>query len=294
MSTAAGIVIDYLRTQAEVIASRADDVAADAPDAVHRSRVATRRSRSALRTFASLFKRKQVRALRAELAWHADHLGGPRDAEVLKERLLTALDTLPGDDEAGPVAERLSAALDESHARAHAALVESMQTERYPQLRDRLARFVDDPPVRGSARAAGVDALPGLLERAVRRVGRLTERAAETDDDPHRWHEVRKAAKAARYCSEALIPAFGDPAKTLAEAWEEVTEALGEFQDTVVAEAYLATAAVHASEAGESPSGYLALIALELRQRDEALQRGRSALAAARAVPLPERSAATG
>ena len=79
-------VVDYLRTQAAVIADRAGDVRVDAPDAVHRSRVATRRSRSALRTFVPLFKRRRVRALRNELAWHADHLGAPRDAEVLKER----------------------------------------------------------------------------------------------------------------------------------------------------------------------------------------------------------------
>lgn len=287
MSTAAGVVVDYLRTQADVIAGRADDVRADAPDAVHRSRVATRRSRSALRTFAPLFSRKQVRALRDELAWHADHLGAPRDAEVLKERLLAALDTLPDDDQHGPIAERLAASLDESHARAHASLVESMQAQRYAELRDRLAAFVDRPPVRGGVRHAGVDALPELVERAVERVRWLTERAGETDDDPHRWHEVRKAAKAARYCSEALVPAFGDRAKTLVEAWEQVTEALGDYQDTAVAEAYLATAAVRATEADESAAGYLALIALEMRLRDESLQTGRVAVAEALALPLP-------
>lgn len=288
MTTASDVVVDYLRAQAEVIAGRADDVLADAPDAVHRSRVATRRSRSALRTFAPLFKRGKVRALRAELAWHADHLGAPRDAEVLKERLLAALATLPTDRAYGPVGERLAAALDETHARAHAGLVESMHTERYPALRDRLAGFVADPPVRGSARTAGVEALPGLLDRAVRRVRRLTERAAEIDDDAHRWHEVRKAAKAARYCSEALVPALGDPARALAEAWEQVTEALGEYQDTVVAEAYLATAAVRADEAGEPPAGYLALIARELGLRDESLSTGQEALTAALLLSPPD------
>ncbi|MFT4216433.1 MAG: CHAD domain-containing protein [Micropruina sp.] len=287
MTTATDVVIDYLRTQADVIAGRADDVLADAPDAVHRSRVATRRSRSALRTFAPLFRRGQVRALRDELAWHADHLGAPRDAEVLKERLLTALVSLPDAQASSTVGERLSASLNDTHARAHASLVESMDTERYRELRDRLAQFVIDPPVRQSARTAGIDALPGLLDGAVDRVRRLHERASEIDEDAHRWHEVRKAAKAARYCSEALTPAFGDPARTLAEAWEQVTEALGEHQDTVVAEAYLVTEAVRADEAGDSPAGYLALIALELRVREESLHAGQSALDAALALPLP-------
>lgn len=279
--SAADVVVDYLRQQADVIAGRAEDVLADAPDAVHRSRVATRRSRSALRTFAVLFRKRRVRELRDELAWHADHLGAPRDAEVLKERLLTALDTLPAEASFGPVAERLSASLDDTHARAHASLVESMRTPRYADVRAQLARFVADPPVRGSARSLGVEALPGLLDRAVDRVRRLTERAAETGEDAHRWHEARKGAKAARYCSEALVPAFGDDARALAEAWERVTEALGEYQDTVVAEAYLATEAVRAHEAGEPTDGYLALIAVELGLRDDSLRLGRAALDAA-------------
>lgn len=283
--TASDVVADYLRQQAGVIAARAGDVLVDAPDAVHRSRVATRRSRSALRTFAVLFRKRDVRELRDELAWHADHLGAPRDAEVLKERLLGALATLPPDDSYGPLAERLSAALDETHARAHASLVESMRTPRYDGVRDALERFVADPPVRKSAVGLGADVLPGLLDRAVDRVRRLTERAAETDEDAHRWHEARKGAKAARYCSEALVPAFGDPAETLAEAWEAVTEALGEYQDTVVAETYLATEAVHARDDGEPTEGYLALISLELGLREEALHAGRAALDAALALP---------
>ncbi len=287
MTTASDVVLAYLRTQADVIAGRADDVRVDAPDAVHRSRVATRRSRSALRTFAPLFRRARVRALRNELAWHADHLGAPRDAEVLKERLLAALATLPADDTHGPIAERLSASLDVTHARAHASLVDSMDTERYTSLRELLTDFLTDPPVRTHAQATQVGVLPNLLAGAVYRVGRLTERASEIDEDAHRWHEVRKAAKAARYCSEALVPAFGDDAELLADAWEQVTEAFGEHQDTVVAETYLATEAVNARQAGEPADGYLALIALELGLREESLHTGQAALHRALELPLP-------
>lgn len=104
MNAATRAVLDYLRTQADVIATRADDVLIDAPDAVHRSRVATRRTRSALRTFTPLFKKTRTRALRDELVWHADRLGAPRDAEVLKERLLATLDALPSDHVVGSAA----------------------------------------------------------------------------------------------------------------------------------------------------------------------------------------------
>lgn len=274
-------MLDYLRTQAGVIADRADDVLVDAPDAVHRSRVATRRARSALRTFAPLFTKGRLRRLRNELAWHADHLGAPRDAEVLKERLLTRVNDLDDAEIAGPVRRRLGDALDATHEHAHRSLVESMGTERYAALRANLADFVADPPLRKDGRRATRDRLVDLLDGAIDRVRRLEARAAEIGDDVHRWHEVRKAAKAARYCSEALVPVLGDHGEQLLRAWEAVTEALGEFQDTVVAESYLATAAVRAREAGEPADTYLELVLVELQSRDEALALGREALAAA-------------
>lgn len=274
-------MLDYLRTQAGVIADRADDVLVDAPDAVHRSRVATRRARSALRTFAPLFTKGRLRGLRNELAWHADHLGAPRDAEVLKERLLTRVNDLDDAEIAGPVRRRLGDALDATHEHAHRSLVESMGTERYAALRANLADFVADPPLRKDGRRATSHRLVDLLDGAIERVRRLEARAAEIGDDVHRWHEVRKAAKAARYCSEALVPVLGDHGEQLFRAWEAVTEALGEFQDTVVAESYLATAAVRAREAGEPADTYLELVLVELQSRDEALALGREALAAA-------------
>ena len=274
-------MLDYLRTQAGVIADRADDVLVDAPDAVHRSRVATRRARSALRTFAPLFTKGRLRGLSNELAWHADHLGAPRDAEVLKERLLTRVNDLDDAEIAGPVRRRLGDALDATHEHAHRSLVESMGTERYAALRANLADLVADPPLRKDGRRATRDRLVDLLDGAIERVRRLEARAAEIGDDVHRWHEVRKAAKAARYCSEALVPVLGDHGEQLLRAWEAVTEALGEFQDTVVAESYLATAAVRAREAGEPADTYLELVLVELQSRDEALVLGREALAAA-------------
>lgn len=281
MSRPGDSVLDYLRTQAGVIADRADDVLVDAPDAVHRSRVATRRARSALRTFAPLFTKGRLRGLSNELAWHADHLGAPRDAEVLKERLLTRVNDLDDAEIAGPVRRRLGDALDATHEHAHRSLVESMGTERYAALRANLADFVADPPLRKDGRRATRDRLVDLLDGAIERVRRLEARAAEIGDDVHRWHEVRKAAKAARYCSEALVPVLGDHGEQLLRAWEAVTEALGEFQDTVVAESYLATAAVRAREAGEPADTYLELVLVELQSRDEALALGREALAAA-------------
>lgn len=285
MSAAADTVVAYLRTQAEVIAGRSDDVLEDAPDAVHKSRVATRRSRSALRTFAPLFGKAPVKALRDELAWHADRLGAPRDAEVLRERLLAALAELPADRVSGPVRERLTRQLVDAHDAAHASLVDSMRTPRYADLRHALADFVANPPVKAAMAEAGRDVLADLLGRAVERVRRLAVRAEEVPDDLHHWHEVRKAAKAARYCSEAVQPAFGDPAADLIAAWEAVTEQLGQVQDTVVAEQTLIQHAAAALDADEPVETYLALEGVELRIRERALVAARDALQHALSLP---------
>ena len=82
----------------------------------NRSRVATRRLRSALRSYAGVFESGAVRGLRAELRWHAEELGAPRDAEVLAERLLAATGELP-EAARTEVAGLLRAALGRTHAR---------------------------------------------------------------------------------------------------------------------------------------------------------------------------------
>lgn len=281
MTRAGEVVVAYLATQRDVLADKHDEVRTDAPDAVHRSRVATRRARSALRTYKRLFDARAVRRLRDELAWHADLLGAPRDAEVLRDRLAAALDTLPSDRVHGPVRGRLTEDLEDTHRLAHARLVESMDTQRYRALRARLDRFVADPPSRAKAGKTARHALPRLLGAAVARVADLARRAEDLPSDLTHWHEVRKAAKAARYCSEALVAEFGEPAQRLVSAWEAVTEAFGAVQDSVVAEQVLVRLAAGALLAGEPTDTYLTLEARELAVRDEALARGRDALGTA-------------
>ncbi len=65
--------------------------------------------------------------------------------------------------------------------------------------------------------------------------------------------------------------AFGEAAEERARAWEQVTEALGEVQDTVVAEQTLIRHAATALSAGEPVETYLALESVELRQRERGL-----------------------
>ncbi|MEN0071084.1 MAG: CHAD domain-containing protein, partial [Propionicimonas sp.] len=276
--SAVAVVLDYLAAQVGTLQELEPGVRVDLPDAVHRSRVATRRLRTALRTFGPLFHADAVARLRAELAWHAAELGAPRDAEVLRDGLLEALDSLgvpPEAQERGLIAGSLVAA----HARAHTELVETMATSRYDDLHRLLEEWLADPPLEPAAAAGSGPVLHGLLDRARGRVTRLYARALRDPEDLVRWHEVRKAAKAVRYCAEALEPAFGGRATGHAAAWEAVTDAFGELQDSLVARAEVAGL-------GTDSPVLDALVAYEIGRGRAELVRGRAALDAALAASL--------
>ncbi len=262
---AADVVLSYLADQVAVVLGREPDVRADVPDAVHKTRVATRRLRSALRTFRRLLRRDVTDPLREEVRWFATALGEPRDAEVMRDRILTAVDALPDDQVVGPVRERVRDELDRRHASAHAALVEVLDSDRYRELVDRLLELLAEPPWRGRASRPAGKVLPGLVVRAVHRAREDADAAARADGDQrlHLLHEARKRAKAVRYACEALAPAFGEEAADAAAAWERVTETLGGLQDAVVAATWLRDLARTAEGAGEPTFTYGVLVGIE-------------------------------
>ena len=276
--TAAGVVLDYVSRQVGTLQELEAGVLGDEPDAVHRSRVATRRLRSALRTFRALFDQDEVRRVRDELAWHAGELGAARDAEVLRDGLLEALDNLGTPAEAAE-RELIGQSLHEAHQRAHAELRQTMATPRYDRLQESLAHWLADPPLAAADPVPAAPILHGLLDRSRARVATGYLAALRAPDDPAGWHEVRKAAKAVRYCAEALEPVYGERAGEHAAAWEAVTDAFGELQDSVVARAAIADLD------RESPA-LAALLAYQVGRGRAELSRGRAALDAARAASL--------
>jgi CHAD domain-containing protein len=76
-------------------------------------------------------------------------------------------------------------------------------------------------------------------------------------------HDVRKAAKRARYTAEALKPTLGKPMGRLAKLAENVQEVLGTHQDGVVAQERLLAEAGKARAAGEDTFTYGVLVGLE-------------------------------
>lgn len=294
---AADVILAYLAEQVAVIVGREAALRADGPASVHKTRVATRRLRSALRTFRRLLDREITDPLRQEVKWYAEVLGAPRDAEVMRAAVLDDLAELPSGLEVGPVADRVREELDGEHARAHAALVEVLDGPRYAELVDCLVDLLADPPWRGRAERPAARVLPPLVAKAVGRVERewrdlrAAEQAAAAGDEAHlvrgradrmhRLHEVRKRAKAARYAYEALTPAFGEEAATLATAWERVTEALGVVQDSVVGEERLRELTLAARDAGDPDFTYGVLLGRQLGVRAPMATVGEEAVEAA-------------
>jgi len=119
--TAQAVVGAYLGPQVETITGGQEDLRAEAPDSVHQVRVATRRVRTTLRVFRRLVRKEMTEPVRTELQWFAGVLGPVRDAEVLREHVLTALADLREEHRYGPVEQRLRTELDDEYQAARAS-----------------------------------------------------------------------------------------------------------------------------------------------------------------------------
>ena len=231
----------------------------DDPEDVHQARVGTRRLRSDLRTFAPLLEKEWLASLRDELRWLARALGAVRDADVLLERLRRQAATLPEPDTGGlaPLFRRLAKERD----RARAELLDVLESPRYVALVGRLVDAARRPPCRKAAKARAADAVPELVAGPLGKL-RKAVKALPDDPAPEQLHQVRILAKRARYAAEAAEPVAGDEGAALAKALAAVQEVLGDYQDAVVAEAWLRSAADEAGSPGSLAVGELIAVQL--------------------------------
>lgn len=248
--TAADVVMTYVHEQVAALKEADPAVRLDAPDAVHQMRVACRRLRSALKTFRPVLDRARTDPVRDELKWIAAVLGDARDTEVMHARLRHDAQG----DPAGTALARIDHDLDDRYAGAHRAALQAMTSQRYSRLLGDLDDLLDDPPLMLNATEPAGQILPPLAGRAfdaMRRLHDAAEAASTPEDREAGLHEVRKAAKRARYAAEAMTLAFGKDAKRFAAAMEQVQEVLGEHHDSVVTQQTLADMAARAHAAGE-------------------------------------------
>ena len=271
--TAGQALLHHLHEQVDELVARDPAVRRDLPDSVHKMRVASRRLRSALKTFRPLLDREVTDPLRSELAHLSEVLGQARDAEVMHERLTSAVAALPPELVLGPVARRIDRELRTRYRARHKDVVAELDGPRYRALLDDLDRLLTEPPyTETAARPARPE-----LRRLVRRVWLRLEQAVAAADDAetpekreHLLHEVRKTAKQVRYAGEATAPVLGKDARRLAASASNVQDVLGEHQDSVVTREALRELGVTAQGAGENGFTFGLLHGLEAGRADAA------------------------
>jgi CHAD domain-containing protein len=219
------------------------------PEAVHKARVATRRLRSDLRTLRPVVNREWSEPIRGELKWLGSVLGHVRDDDVLLAGLERERAQLPAAhrDAASQVREQLVVA----RTRDRTALLEALDSDRYARLLERLVSGATRPRLRDGVARSKVSAMASELVDQPRRRFRKHARALDEEPTDPDLHEARKRAKQVRYAFELIAPVVGKRASFAAARFEEVQEVLGDHQDAVVAEKWLADAAADAASREE-------------------------------------------
>ncbi len=282
---AAALVAEAVRDGLRRLLAQDPRVRLGRADGVHQLRVACRRLRSDLATFAPLLEPGSPDALRAELAWLADRLGGARDLEVLRGRLASTFRA----DPLAPLDAGAFGRLDEElAAREQAALTVATGTldePRYVALLTAAVAFAAAPPVNAAAHQPVRTVLPPLVGAVVADLDAAVERLSRNGSDA-RWHRARIRAKRARYAAEAAAVALGPSAAATGTAIAAVQDVLGDHQDAAIAaDVVLAMAAEHP----EDPA--LVLLCGRLAERErasvrDARRRFGKAWAAASARPV--------
>ena len=262
--SAGEVVLAYLAGQVRALLAQDPRVRRAEEDAVHQMRVAARRLRSALKAFRTVVT--GTRGVQDELRRLGNVLGEARDLEVIRARFATALKSLEPELIVGDVETRLGAGLMERERQAYERIREELSGERYYRLLDALDALLAAPELGKAAAEPAQEKLRDIAGANWERVVTAYERAQAIDDPERReiaMHDVRKAAKRARYTAEALRPSLGADMGALAGLAEDVQEALGAYQDGVVAQELLAREAASAREAGADTFTYGLLIGLE-------------------------------
>jgi CHAD domain-containing protein len=259
-SPAADVIQLRLLTQVTALRRLGPFVRYEAPEAVHDLRVTARRLRHALASYRDFLDPARTEPLRDELGWLAALLGGPRDAEVLREVLRAVLEDVPEPLVRGPIRARVETHVGQRYDAARADLLTALDSDRYFALVDGLRSLAEQPPWSDPAQKKAGRALTKALDhdwkRMRARVLRVAEEGGLEASAPGDVHDVRKAAKRVRYAAEALTPLPGKGATRMASAHERIQTVLGDKHDADEAQAALLDLADRAHAAGEDTFSY--------------------------------------
>ncbi|MDP2357660.1 MAG: CHAD domain-containing protein [Beijerinckiaceae bacterium] len=226
------------------------------PEAVHQMRVALRRLRSALGIFSKIFPYESFLRFRMRAKEIASAMGEAREQDVLRE----LVDSGPARALEGLIDFKpLVKASDKKRAAAYAhvrALLDAPDTSRFVlELQEMISRREwragEDNDLAMSAVDFAKQALNRLDKRAHKRGKNLVELP------PEARHETRIALKNLRYASDFFLSLFGKSrrSKKFQRAIGDLQEALGAYNDSVVARATVAEIQRVAGAAGVRAAG---------------------------------------
>jgi len=241
-SSAGDVVLATVIGQVAQLESCDAAVRRDEPDSVHQMRVATRKLRSTLRSFGKVLDRDATRDITTELRWLGGVLAQARDQEVIQDRVEACLAATPSEDVLGPLAATLSRQFARERTEAHARVLAELDTDRYYALLDALDALIADPPLAPPARERARTALPPLVKRTTEKLDKAVAAVDRHTDPAERataLHDVRKAAKRARYAAELVTPLVGKDAARSAKRFKTVQSVLGDHQDAVQTRRFL-------------------------------------------------------
>lgn len=245
------------------------------PEAIHQTRVAARRLRTDLKTFSSVLDPVWVGHLRGDLKWLGEALGRVRDVDVLGDDLGLGGRERMGDTEG---VARLRRELRQQRRKSVRRLLDTLESDRYLLLLDKLLAATERPPFLSSDGHLGTmeavtqgasKSLPRMVRKPWKKLQKEVRRAGSEPTD-RRLHEIRIRSKQLRYAAEAASPVVGKQAKRTARAAERLQTQLGEHHDAVVAEQWLRRRARDASASLAFSAGQLA------NEQERRQQRARS------------------
>ncbi|MHB1216986.1 MAG: CYTH and CHAD domain-containing protein [Alphaproteobacteria bacterium] len=198
-------------------------------EAIHQLRVAIRRMRAAFSAFASVLPPDQTADFRADLRWLQQIFGPLRDWDVFcNETMATLREALPHHDGLRELAAGARAARGQALVSAREALA----SVRHGLFQVRLERWLE--------KEAGGEGVPlaEFAANALAKRDRKLRRAGKALDgsSPERLHDIRIAAKKARYAAEFFRDLFGGKAtRKYLRALRRIQDGLGAMNDANMA-----------------------------------------------------------
>ena len=250
-------------------------VRANAPDAIHRMRVASRRLRGVITAYGGLFDGSADVSVAAELKWLGKSLGHARDLEVLQEHLHARMAALPPGVATSALARWVDVRLRQAHRSAFQEVLVDLAGDRYPTLMGTLDAWADAAPWSTGAEKTATKHLPPAAVRTwsdLERSVKVTSKRADAEGHEERLHEVRKAAKRARYAAQAIEPLGHRRTARRGRVAKQIHQTLGEHRDAVVAGDKLRELAAAARAEGKDTFALGMLYAgaqLEMAEREQ-------------------------